>query len=94
MLLFRPQASNMGRRWPRRENFNLTPRLPTSPKQYDLPLNEAVIGRIFSRVHYLTSHSPMVVRKQYANLDRLWYKRLNIKGSVDFVNKHSLNRFL
>lgn len=58
------------------------------------PVNERTLGRIFGRIHYLTSHAPEPVQKRWRQARTRWHKKMDRKAPVDYCNKYTLHRFL
>jgi hypothetical protein len=69
LLKFRPQEFNKNRNWRffRQKGYNWQIRRPTITDP---------LARIFSRIHYLTAHSPKKVSVQWQNANQLWHKRM------------------
>ena len=70
---FRPQGSNKRYQLRRRRLYNTSQCeyhwYPRNPPRRIESLNRATMGRIFGRLHYLSSHAPAAVANQWRNAD-------------------------
>lgn len=61
----------------------------------DEPINEATLGRIFGRLHYLVMHAPDAVsRKHYSAIHRFEKRFPTNKTSIKYSNTYSIHRFI